>query len=124
MNSKTSRTNTASLAASVAPEDLKCGDFVGVLSQVVEFPSFFWCESFASERDEVVRVRYLPAQGGVPRKIKAVCLPFIYAQTPCGQGQILDVRQVQLVRLRRRYAKTVWKDSARQNRRPSRRKGT
>jgi hypothetical protein len=122
MKAKASKSETASVAASVAPEDLKRGDFVGALSELIELPSFLWCDSLPGERDEVVRVRYLPAHGGVPRKVKAICLPFVYTQSPGGQRQVIDIRKVQLVRLQTGYAKAVWKDLRRMDRRPPRKK--
>ncbi len=34
---------SSSIAALVAPEDLRCGDFVAVLSEIVEeLPTFLW----------------------------------------------------------------------------------
>lgn len=93
----------------VAPEDLRPGDFVAVLYQVVEFPSFFWFDAPLTERHEPVRMRCLPADGGQPLKVKAVCLPFVFAKHPCGRRQTLDVRAVQLARLDGEYARKVWK---------------
>ena len=124
MNARASQSDTTSVAASVAPEDLRCGDFVGILSEVLEFPSFYWCDSVSSERDELVRVRYIPKHGGTPLKIKAICLPFVYVKSPGGQLQVIDVRQVQLVRLTRRYGKAVWKDLQQQRRHARRRMGS
>jgi hypothetical protein len=42
-------------------------------------------------------------------KVKAICLPYIFVQAPCGRFQTLDVRLATLARLDRDYAKTVWK---------------
>src|SRR6185312_5453292 len=47
----------STVAAVAAPEDLRRGDFVAVLSEVVELPSFLWCDVSASERGELVRIR-------------------------------------------------------------------
>jgi hypothetical protein len=99
-----------SLAALVAHEDLRIGEFVTVLNEIVEFPTFLWCDAAASAPDEMVRVRCRADDGGMPLKIRAICLPFVYARSPYGVTQTLDIRQVQLVRLKRRYAKLVWKD--------------
>ena len=104
-----STTGTTSIAASVAPEDLKCGDFVAVQNEVIEFPSFFWCETVPSQRDEMVRLRFLPAGSGTPLKVKTICLPFVFVKSPFGQCETLDIRRVQLVRLKKHYAKMVWK---------------
>jgi hypothetical protein len=99
----------SSIAAMVAPEDLRRGDFVAVLSEIVELPSFLWTETIPSGRSELVRVRRLPTEDRAPLKVKAICLPFIFVKLPSGQFQTIDVRLANLVRLEKRYAKAVWK---------------
>ncbi len=99
----------SSIAASIAPEDLRRGDFVAVLSEVVELPSFLWTDTLSSCRDELVRVRRLPTEGRAPLKVKAICLPFVFVKSPSGQFRTIDVRLARLVRLEKSYAKTVWK---------------
>lgn len=100
----------ATLAASVAAEDLECGDYVAILSEVCEFPSFFWCsDATLLPPHEPVRMKFQSRTGGVPLKIRAICLPFVFVKTPKGQFETLDVRRQQLVRLDRRYAETVAK---------------
>lgn len=97
------------LSAMVAPEDLGCGDFVAVLHEIVELPSFYWRDSAPAERHEPVRMRVLPSASGTPLKIKAICLPFVFVKSPLGQGETIDIRRSQLVRLDPRYGQTVWK---------------
>lgn len=108
MKSNASTTDSTSVAASVAPEDLRCGDFVSVLNELVDFPSFLWCDSLSRAPEELIRVRCCALDGGTPLKIKAICLPFVFVKSPRGLPQTIDVRQAQLVRLNKRYAKTVW----------------
>lgn len=98
-----------SVAAIVAPEDLRRGDFVAALSVIVELPSFLWAETLSSDRCELVRLRRLPTEGRVPMKVKAICLPFVFVKLPCGAFQTIDIRLTSLVRLDQCYAKTVWK---------------
>ncbi len=100
---------SSSIAALVAPEDLRCGDFVAVLSEIVELPTFLWSETLSGEREELVRVRRLPTDDRAPLKVKAICLPFVFVKLPSGRFQTLDVRLAKLVRLERSYAKAVWK---------------
>jgi hypothetical protein len=109
MKTKLRNRENSTLAARVAPDDLRPGDFVGILSETVELPSFLWCDTLPCARSELVRISYLPIEGRVPLKIKALCLPFVFVQLPRGQFQTLDVRLTSLVRLHRSYAKTVWK---------------
>jgi hypothetical protein len=93
----------------VAPEDLRRGDFIAVLSEIVELPSFLWTETLPSARDKLVRLRRLPTEDRAPLKVKAICLPFIFVKLPSSQFQTIDVRLASLVRLEKDYAKTVWK---------------
>jgi hypothetical protein len=98
------------VAASVAPEDLRCGDLVGIQSVIYQYPSFFWCADSALERrHELVRIRYILAEGGIPLKIKAICLPFVFVKDPAGNHRHLDTRLYRLVRLTSAYSQEVWK---------------
>lgn len=86
------------------------GDFVSLLHVFYDFPSFFWCcDDFSHKREETVRISYLPEAGGVPMKVKAVCLPFVLVKLPTGGKRTLDVRKVRLARLDREYAAAAWK---------------
>src|SRR5436305_1985225 len=111
---ETSSCDTA-LARPLAPEDLRRGDFVGILHEVMELPSWFWsCDSHVLPPHEPVRVTYRSDHGGTPLKVKALCLPFVFVKLPSGQHRTLDVRQHQLVRLDGRYARIVWKTMSKQ----------
>jgi len=106
----------AYLARPLAAEDLRCGDFVGILNETLEVPSYHWtCDAQLLPPHELVRIVYQPPQGGTPLKVKAICLPFVFAKHPSGQHQTLDVRRQQLVRLSASYARLVWKTMAKAN---------
>jgi hypothetical protein len=109
MTTRSLDSESSSIAATVAPEDLRCGDFVAVLSEIIELPSFLWSDTLPSARSELVRLRRLPTEDRVPLKVKAICLPFIFVKSPGAQFQTIDVRLANLVRLERSYAKKVWK---------------
>jgi hypothetical protein len=109
MNTRMQNRDGTSIAAMVAPEDLRRGDFVAVLSEIVELPSFLWTETIPSGRSELVRVRRLPTEDRAPLKVRAICLPFVFVKLPSGQFQTIDVRLASLVRLEKAYAETVWK---------------
>ncbi len=109
MNTRLLEPHCCSIAALVAPEDLRRGDFVALLSEIIELPSFLWDESPASGRDELVRISRLPTEDRAPLKIKAICLPFVFVKLPDGKFQTIDVRLARLARLDRAYAKAVWK---------------
>ena len=107
---ESSKQDAASLAKALAPEDVRAGDFVAVLDEVFEAPSFFWCDDGAlMPREEVVRIRYMPTAEAVPLKVKGVCLPYVLVKPPRGGKRTLDVRKVRLARLDRRYARAAWK---------------
>jgi hypothetical protein len=114
MRTKSPKTDATLAASSVAPEDLRRGDFVAVHSELIELPSFLWCDVAPSEREDLVRMRFRPRSGGMPLAVKAICLPFVFVKSPLGERHTIDVRQVQLVRLKRRYAKAVWRALRRQ----------
>lgn len=98
------------LATRLAPEDICPKDLVAVLNQVYELPSFLWsCSSTLLTNDEPVRLCLMSRDPGKPFKVRAVCLPFVYA-VDCGGKQVaFDVRQHQLVRLDSKVGKKVWK---------------
>jgi hypothetical protein len=104
------------LARVVAPEDLCADDFVAVLNEVIEFPSYLWhCDSFVLPPQEPVRVQRQAPDNGLPLRIVDVCLPFVFVKRPSGQHETLDLRRCQFVKLNRGYAKRVWKALARAN---------
>jgi hypothetical protein len=112
-----------SAAATVAGEDLACGDYVALLNETVDLPSFLWDACGASlSPHELVRLKLIPDNAGHPLRVIAVCLPFIYARAPSGETATIDTRRTQLVRLDRKCAKVIWKKlrSARKRHRSSR----
>jgi hypothetical protein len=102
--------HATTVAARVAGEDIKPGDYVTVLSEVVELPSYLWCCSdVALPPEEPVRGRYIPREAGEPFKVVAICLPFVYTKHPTGSTSTFDLRRTQLARLDQRIGGAVWK---------------
>lgn len=102
--------SVTALARSLAPEDVRVGDFVAPLHETVDFPSFFWCcDAELTNRIETVPIRFVAQGSGVPLKVKAVCLPFVLVKHPLYGVHALDVRCHQLAKLDRDYGKTAWK---------------
>jgi len=98
------------VARSLAGEELRCGEFVSVLYEICELPSYLWSgDPQLLPPGELVRIQCRSSEGGVPLKVKAICLPFVFVKKPCGQHRTLDVRQHRLVRLNEDYAQAVWK---------------
>jgi hypothetical protein len=101
---------SSELAARVPPEDLRRGDDVAILNEIHEIPSFLWdCGSAPGTSGPLIRVQTWPHQAGAPLHVQTICLPFVLVETPTGEAQTLDVRQVQLVRLSGDYARRARK---------------
>jgi len=110
MKVTTEKNLDTTVAARIAGEDIARGDFVAVMNDIIEFPSFFWCSSpLTLAPDEPVRIRYLAYDAGLPYKVIGVCLPFVYVKSHKGSVRVLDTRKQHLVRLARDLARTVWK---------------
>jgi hypothetical protein len=119
---QTSQHSEGSLAKPLAPEEIRVGDYVSLLHVFYDLPSFLWCgDSALQRRDETVRICYLPETGGVPFKVKSICLPFVLVKKSDGTQQTLDVRKVRLARLNRGYAKKAWKVSKKKTAEPPKR---
>jgi len=108
--SGSSQNTVTAVATRLAPEDLRPGQDVAILTEVVECPTWLWCGELPGTRpDELVRVQALGRGAGRPLRIKAICLPFVLVTKTDGKSRTLDVRRVQLVKLDRDYAKLVRK---------------
>jgi len=107
----------STLAKSLAPEDVRVGDFVTQLHEIREWPAFFWfCDSTYEQREELLRIRLLPEKSGIPLKVEAVCLPFVLVKPAKGKPFTLDVRRSRLARLSRDYARIAWKSHKKKKR--------
>jgi hypothetical protein len=102
------------LAKTLAAEDVRRGDFVSILYEIVELPSYYWwcSDTWALPPEQPVRLKWRTTDCGLPLKVKAVCLPFVFVKKPCGQHRTLDMRHHALVRLTPQYGRTVWKTLA------------
>lgn len=99
-----------SLAKPLAPEDVRAGEFVAILDEICELPSYFWNDCGAlAPRDQLVRIRHIPATEALPMKVRCVCLPFVLVKQPCGARRTLDVRKSRLARLDAKFARAAWK---------------
>ena len=94
------------MAASVAGEDIRRGDFLALLNVVSEWPTFYWD---SPPTEDVMRLKVIPADAGIPFKVRAVCLPFVYVKPPNGPIRTIDLRMAQVVRLDRAIARRVWR---------------
>ena len=107
MKTSTESQSRTTVAATVAGEDVSCGDYVTLLNATCEIPSYMWDQAMLPAT-ELVRVRVMPGDAGLPLKVFAICLPFVYAKTSTGDVRTLDLRRQQIARLDRVAAKEVW----------------
>lgn len=97
------------LAKSLAPEDVRVGDYVSPLHETYDYASFFWdCDDALDDRSQTVPIRFLASDSGTPLQVKSVCLPFVLVKHPTRGSYTLDIRRHQLARLDESYAKQAW----------------
>ena len=101
----------------LAPEDVRVGDYVAITQLVVELPSFFWDDSATRDPSDPVRMPWIPGDGGLPRRVVDVCLPFVFVEEPDGRHCTLDMRRHRLARLSKRYARAALKRMAKDRKR-------
>ncbi len=117
-------TDTCTLAKSLAPEDVRVGDYVAPLFETYDYASFFWyCDDALDDRSQTVPIRFLASESGVPLKVESVCLPFVLVKHPRRGSFTLDVRRHQLARLDGSYAKQAWKALKQRDSNPDRKRG-
>jgi len=115
MKTRTPLSTETVLARPLAPEEIRRGQYVTPLNEFVEMPSFLWpfLDSELKPSD-LVRIRIKSGEGGIPLRVKSICLPFVSVQTPQQEIRVLDLRRVQLVRLSTEFGKSVTKALAKQ----------
>ena len=102
--------SSLTVAESLAPEDLRIGDYVATLHVIWEYPSCLApVDTMGEPKEALIRLRLLPKCTGIPLKVKAACLPFVLVKRPFGDCRTLDVRKLRLAKLDHTYAKKVRK---------------
>jgi len=104
---------TTDAVKTVAPEDLRVGDFVAILLEDCQYPTHYWVW-FSPDVPEgqPVRLTFMPTDDiGVPLKVAAICLPFIAVENADGEKRSLDLRQCKLGRLTEDYVAATWAKS-------------
>lgn len=105
--STTKTTNTRpTTSRAVAPEDLRVGDYVTVAHrtyQLVPLDPFTPGDVLQPQS-----IRLIPDEAGECYRVVALCLPFILTRSAGGGHPTLDVRQVTLRRLDKRFGKAAF----------------
>ena len=104
-------TTVSALAKTLAPEDVRVGDYVSPLFETYDYPSFLWNHDEAlSERSQTVCIEYLAIGRAEPLKVLAICLPFVLVKSARNVTETLDVRRLKLAKLDPEYAELAWKE--------------
>lgn len=99
-----------SIAHRVAPEDLRRGMYVAVLSITHELLPLFCESAWLFERSEPCRMAFWPdAEETGPVKIIAVCLPFVLVKEAQGRVRTMDVRRHRLAVVTEEFGRTCFK---------------
>jgi hypothetical protein len=122
MNRSTDMEKPLISCQTTSPEDLSEGDYVTVLRQICEVPSFFWpmLETRDQPPERPVRYEQTPCDAGIPLRIDSICLPFLFVRRPNGTYTTLDLRRMELTRLPRKYAERVTEKMTRETTKASR----
>ncbi len=99
------------VASCLSAEDIRVGDYLALLTVTYEYPSFLWCgiDTMVLPPREAVFVEFRPLPYDMPLRVKSICLPFVFAKSPTGNHQVIDVRQHRLAKVDSEFAADVWK---------------
>lgn len=92
----------------VAPEDLRCGEYVSITQVVMEhLPCELERPSW--ENQGPVKTLWLPFCAPRPMKVVDISLPFVFVQMATGKHEVVDVRRFRLARLPEPFGKKAFK---------------
>ena len=97
----------ATVAQSIAPEDLAAGQYVTPLTRLREHMPFFCTEEAFKDRAEPYRMTCLP-KVRAPVRVVEVCLPFVLIETPKGTTRMIDLRRYRLARVSDRFGRIMF----------------
>lgn len=99
--------STTTCAQAVAPEDIRIGDYLAILHYVSEeTPMLLGAESTFVE-PKVARMT-LMSWDTDPKRVIALCLPFVLVEEPDASRTTLDARRFRLARVSRRFGKSAF----------------
>jgi hypothetical protein len=99
------------VARPVAPEDLRAGDYVCMLTYTVQFIPCASQDDVRWDKVRVVGVDVLPLDI-TPRRVVSACLPYLLVKCPAGGHETLDTRRVRLARVTPRFGAKAFKKLA------------
>ncbi len=111
------------IAKPIAPEDIRVGDYLALLEITLQYGSFNWCmaDPITLPPSEPVSITWQGHFGGMPLKVKSICLPFLLVKSPHGEMASLDVRHCRLARISSEYGRVARKAFKKKKKRNGRR---
>lgn len=97
------------LSKSVAPEDIRPGQYITLLREVHEFVNLWAASDPLIKRDLLLRAEFIAEDAGLPLRVVSVCLPFVLAEAPNQKHRTLDTRRYAIARLDENYARKAMK---------------
>jgi hypothetical protein len=108
MELETRELTDAGMARAVAAEDLRAGDYIYVLGELLEvMPCLLDREAWTTP--ETVKLMVLPYSGKEPMKVVEVCLPVLLVKDKSGKCETIDARLFRFARLPDRFGRKVFK---------------
>lgn len=95
---------------SIAPEDVRVGDFITQMQTVEELPSFFWDDASLQSSEQPVRYIRTSQQSGIPARVRSICLPFVFVELATGSFRTWDLRLCRIAQMSCSHARLVWKE--------------
>ena len=105
----------------LAPEDIRVGQYVMELRMIVEFPRIP-CDGDEWKSIRTVRLALTPWCTGEPMRVRALCLPFVRVKYANGRHGTVDVRRWELAAVTDAYGEAIFARAKRKRRKKKRRK--
>jgi len=87
----------------LAPEDILPGMFIAITARTHEVFPYWLLDAWNAQRIEPVAFSCMTCSDGDPRRVLAVCLPFILTENAHGGTESLDVRLIAIVQVDEMY---------------------
>jgi len=88
----------------LAPEDIVPGMYIAILGKVHEIFPYWLIDTYSGQSVQKIRVTCVACADGDPRRVVAVCIPFVMTEDAGGRVETLDSRQYILARVDEMYA--------------------
>ncbi|MBX3375763.1 MAG: hypothetical protein KF678_02015 [Phycisphaeraceae bacterium] len=83
----------------LAPEDILPGMFIAITARTHQVYPYWLLDGWNTQRVEPVAFSCMTCSDGDPRRVLAVCLPFVLTENSRGWTETLDVRLCAIVQV-------------------------